>query len=491
MAPRRKIRLQSDSSFDYDGAEKSRAANDAPNPLKELPPYILKKCHQTRSSLFNSGSGFDNYRGFLNLCVVLMLVSNARIFLENLYLYGILVNPVQWFNTVMHEPYKLPNLMLILISNVFILFAHRLERWIVTGDIGSGTAVYLHIMNLVVVLVLPPIHISRTNAAPLGSAIACAIYVVIFLKLWSYAQANSWYRDEYNKKAQKRKELKRIHSLPASKVKKVLSEEDDKSDTYTVTYPFNVSKSNLYYFIFAPTLCYEPSYPRNKLINKGFLIQCIIEFLFLVQLELALTQQWIVPTIKQAIPYMTGHVDNGTALDSNYHVVDLFMRLAVPNHFLWLLMFYFLFHSLLNATAEVLRFADREFYRDWWNADTIPYFWKAWNIPVHKWCVRHVYKPIVSSGYSKFTASLVVFLLSAFFHEYLVSIPLQLVRAYAFLGMLVQIPLSFLTEMIVKHHSPHLGNMVVWLSLIWGQPLAILGYVNDYFIKVYNMEHGL
>lgn len=287
--------------------------------------------------------------------------------------------------------------------------------------------------------------------------------------------------------------LKRNQSMPASKVKQVLSdpEVESDSDEFTVTYPYNLSKSNLYYFIFAPTLCYEPSYPRTKSINKTFLILRIIEFLFLVQLQLALFQQWMMPTIEQAIPHMAGHVENGTVYDSSYHVVDLFMRLAVPNHFLWLIMFYFLFHSLLNATAELLRFADREFYRDWWNADTIPFFWKAWNIPVHKWCLRHVYKPIISAKYSKSTASLVVFLLSAFFHEYLVSIPLQLVRAYAFLGMLVQIPLSYLTELIVKHHSPHIGNMVVWLSLIWGQPLAILGYVNDYYIKHYNIEHGL
>lgn len=38
----------------------------------------------------------------------------------------------------------------------------------------------------------------------------------------------------------------------------------------------------------------------------------------------------------------------------------------VPNHFIWLIFFYWLFHSSMNAVAEVLRFGDREFYRDWW-----------------------------------------------------------------------------------------------------------------------------
>merc|ERR1712135_172982 len=89
-------------------------------------------------------------------------------------------------------------------------------------------------------------------------------------------------------------------------------------------------------------------------------------------------------------------------------------------------------------------------------------------------CVRHVYKPIISSGYSKLSAELVVFLLSAFFHEYLVSAPLQLVRAYAFLGMLMQVPLSYLTVLICKHYSRHYGNMVVWISLIWANLLLYL-----------------
>ena len=44
--------------------------------------------------------------------------------------------------------------------------------------------------------------------------------------------------------------------------------------------------------------------------------------------------------------------------------LDLFFQ--VPNHLLWLLFFYAFFHSGLNILAELLRFGDRTFYRDWW-----------------------------------------------------------------------------------------------------------------------------
>ena len=47
-----------------------------------------------------------------------------------------------------------------------------------------------------------------------------------------------------------------------------------------------------------------------------------------------------------------------------------------------------MFHSFLNTLGEILGFADRNFYSDWWNADDLFHFWKMWNLPVHRWAVR-------------------------------------------------------------------------------------------------------
>jgi diacylglycerol O-acyltransferase-1 len=87
-----------------------------------------------------------------------------------------------------------------------------------------------------------------------------------------------------------------------------------------------------------------------------------------------------------------------------------------------------------------MKFADRGFYYDWWNSRNIIVFWKTWNLPIHRWCVRHVYKPVMGfSGGNGLVASLVVFLLSAFLHEYIISVPLNIFKAYAFLGMMSQV----------------------------------------------------
>lgn len=46
---------------------------------------------------------------------------------------------------------------------------------------------------------------------------------------------------------------------------------------------------------------------------------------------------------------------------------------------------------------------------------------------------------MVDMGCSKFSASAVVFFISAFFHEFLVSVPLRTFRSWAFVGMMAQV----------------------------------------------------
>uniref|UniRef100_H2YCG2 diacylglycerol O-acyltransferase n=1 Tax=Ciona savignyi TaxID=51511 RepID=H2YCG2_CIOSA len=261
-------------------------------------------------------------------------------------------------------------------------------------------------------------------------------------------------------------------SMPSSQLKGLR----DRSKVM-IQYPYNLSYRNLLYFMAAPTLCYEANYPRTSGINKSYLMRRALEILFLFQLELALIQQWVVPVLQKAILPIHNY--------EGYTIMERLLKLSVPNHFIWLVFFYFFFHSVLNALAEVMKFADREFYRDWWNAETIVYFWQAWNIPVHKWCVRHCYKPLLSIGCPKFAAQVSVFLLSAFFHEYLVSIPLHMFKAWAFFGMTMQIPLSGFTSWVSKRFSSNYGNMIVWMSLILGQPVAILAYVYHYYVTSY------
>uniref|UniRef100_A0A8C1YFS7 O-acyltransferase n=1 Tax=Cyprinus carpio TaxID=7962 RepID=A0A8C1YFS7_CYPCA len=399
----------------------------------------LYHCHKLQESLLSSNSGYSNYRGVLNWCVVMLVLSNARLVLENLIKYGVLVDPIQIISLFLKDPYSWPALCLIIVSNVFIMAALYIER-------------KLSVVRIV---------LSR-GCVSVGGVLALSVFTILFLKLYSYRDVNKWCREIRHAKA---RTLSRSHSCPS--VHKA-----NGTTGYThVIYPANLTHRDIYYFIFVPTLCYELNFPRSPRIRKRFLLRRLLEMVFLMQLILGLIQQWMVPTIQNSMkPFQ----------DMDFsRIVERLLKLAVPNHFIWLIFFYWYFHSSMNFVAELMQFGDREFYRDWWNSETIPYFWSNWNIPVHKWCLRHFYKPMLVKGVNKLGAQLAVFFLSAFFHEYLVSVPLKMFRLWAFLGMMAQIPLAYFVGRFLRGNY---GNAAVWMSLIIGQPIAVLMYVHDYYV---------
>lgn len=134
--------------------------------------------------------------------------------------------------------------------------------------------------------------------------------------------------------------------------------------------------------------------------------------------------------------------------------------------------------------GEVLYFGDRNFYQDWWNCRSLEEYWKTWNLPVHFWFIRHVYNPLLQIWPSKIAANLVVFLISAIAHEYLVSVPLGFLSYWAFLAMLMQAPIIIAQKKLGKWlriENSELGNASFWLFFcIIGQPLVVFIYYSMY-----------
>jgi diacylglycerol O-acyltransferase-1 len=60
-----------------------------------------------------------------------------------------------------------------------------------------------------------------------------------------------------------------------------------------------------------------------------------------------------------------------------------------------------IFHVWLNLMGELTGFADRSFYRAWWNASSLDQFWRLWNMPVHNFLMRTVYFPLIRMGINK------------------------------------------------------------------------------------------
>uniref|UniRef100_A0AAQ4PBB4 O-acyltransferase n=1 Tax=Gasterosteus aculeatus aculeatus TaxID=481459 RepID=A0AAQ4PBB4_GASAC len=394
------------------------------------------RCHKTRESLLSSTSGYNNYRGILNWCVVMLVLSNARLFLENLLRYGVLVDPIQVIALFLNDPYRWPAACLVIVAGFLV-----------------------HCINMAIMLTLPAaVVLSVPSVTPVGGAFVLGTYTILSLKLYSYKDVNMWCRELSMIKAKK---LSRSLSCPSAQH---FNEAGRK-----VCYPGNLTIRDMFYFVFAPTLCYELNFPRSPNVRMSFLLRRLLEMLFFIQMLVGLTQQ-----VKSLID-----------LNSMQPYLLLLCPsvcptlLQVPNHLLWLMFFYGFFHSSMNFTAELLCFGDRQFYNDWWNSETVTHFWQNWNIPVHKWCIRHFYKPLLRKGFSKIVSQSAVFFLSAFFHEYLVSVPLRMFRLWAFMGMMAQLPLAWFVGRFL--HGNY-GNAAVWISLIIGQPFAVLMYVHDYYV---------
>jgi len=240
----------------------------------------------------------------------------------------------------------------------------------------------------------------------------------------------------------------------------------------------NVTLQNIYYFWLAPTLTYQIAFPKTPRVRPFRVLGLLARMAFTLALFSFLVAQIVRPNLSKLLVDL--EETNGTYTYSM--LGEYWLKLSIANTYLWLLVFYFYFHLYLNLFAEILRFGDRVFYKDWWNSGEVSAYWRLWNLPVHYWLVRHLYFPCVRKNVPKTVATFVVFLFSAVMHEVLISVPFHMLRPWSFLGMMGQIPLVVITKSLYrKFPGSSFGNILFWVTFcVIGQPMAILLYTIDY-----------
>lgn len=255
-------------------------------------------------------------------------------------------------------------------------------------------AAFFHTLNATLCLAVTSFVVYFYIHHP-GIGTACEVHaIIVWLKNCSYAFTNRDFRQAMlNPSAES--------ALP---------------DIYSsCPYPRNITLGNLTYFWLAPTLVYQPVYPRSSHIRWSFVAKRLGEFFCLAVFMWLLSAQYATPTLRNSI-------DKIAVMDIA-SILERVMKLSTISLVIWLAGFFALFQSLLNALAEVMRFGDREFYTDWWNSSSLGTYWRSWNRPVYLFMKRHVYSPLVGRGWSAFAASTMVFFISAVLHEMLVGIP--------------------------------------------------------------------
>ena len=73
-----------------------------------------------RPSLLSAASGYENYRGFLNLLYVLLAIGSCRLVIENILQYGLLVE-FDWPLRFLQDPTNWPSVCLIELTDLFVV----------------------------------------------------------------------------------------------------------------------------------------------------------------------------------------------------------------------------------------------------------------------------------------------------------------------------------------------------------------------------------
>ena len=431
----------------------------------------------------------QNYRGFFNLGVIILALSNFKLIYENLANYG---NTISWPTfklstdyTEIRTDYYSVRPEFVLISWISTILTSFTIEWLgVKKILSSRMVTILHFVCGVVNLVFPIQWVWFSQSHP-GY---CMLYLfqstILWLKMISYGHVN---RElcHAKKMEKKSKEMERIRAESGDfsnndelyNNAKPLNSFFDLKDIEPpyMHYPENITLINMLYFSVAPTITYQLNFPRSKQVRVKYLASIFLRLAISLGLILYFIGQYIQPTLLQTLQ---------NPINSNAEqLIQILLKLSIPTTYVWLLGFYFFFHLWLNLLAELTRFGDRQFYKDWWNSRTIGVYWRTWNMPVHSWMVRHMYYPIIGVGAPKWVATFTVFLFSAVLHEIIISVPFKKISGHAFFGMLFQAPLIYVTKVIDSTFgNAFIGNAFFWLVFcVIGQPVGIILMNYDLF----------
>lgn len=255
---------------------------------------------------------------------------------------------------------------------------------------------WIHGLNASLCLLITSIIVYFYIHHPLIGTLSEVHAIIVWLKTASYAFTN--------------RDLRHAYLHPSKR------EEDAVPKIYSqCPYPENITLSNLTYFWMAPTLVYQPVYPRTKTIRWLFVAKRMAEVFGLNAFMWIASAQYAAPVLRNSLEDM--------ASLNIVSILERIMKLSTISLIIWLAGFFALFQSFLNALAEVMKFGDREFYADWWNSPSVGVYWRTWNKPVYQFMKRHVFSPLIGRGWSTGQASIAVFVFSGVLHEVLVGIP--------------------------------------------------------------------
>ncbi|XP_074026293.1 sterol O-acyltransferase 1-like [Leptinotarsa decemlineata] len=228
--------------------------------------------------------------------------------------------------------------------------------------------------------------------------------------------------------------------------------------------------SEYFYFLFAPTIIFRTNYPRTSCIRWKFIFCSTLEILGVIVCQSFIFHRIFIPAYE----------DFGRRRFTWDELIVSFLEHALPGLLIYVSDFYLILHSMQNIFAELLRFGDRLFHRDWWNCRTFTEFFRNWNVIVHDWLYTYIYKDIYehvvrSKGVAKFTT----FLVSAIVHEWAFTH----MFGYFFPLVFIFFMLFVMMIMFIKIRDETVVNILFWIQLALGCGFLVSGYTLEFFAR--------
>ncbi|XP_069683829.1 sterol O-acyltransferase 1 isoform X2 [Periplaneta americana] len=338
----------------------------------------------------------------------------------------------------------------VLLFCCFNMWATQRIRW-VPSSLGRKCWDYgwlaILIIYQILFLCIPAIKVLKSNLAPAISMAILMEQVRLMMKTYAFVRSN---------------------------IPRALAYKSHQSgDKEMIACP---GFSKFLYFLFAPTLVYRDDYPRTKEIRWKFVVWCFLEVIGVIFYVAFVFERFLIPIYRDF--GLKSH--RNTPLSESI-VVGMFGSM-MPSMLVMLCAFYCLLHSWMNAFAEMLRFADRMFYKDWWTASSHAAYYRLWNIVVHDWLYTYIYKDFNEnvSPRKRWVSTLMVFVVSAVFHEYILALTFRFFYPMLFIAFAgIGVILMFLTKDFMSG-----GNIFVWLLLCIGTGILTCLYGFEWYARI-------
>lgn len=414
------------------------------------------------------------FRGFFVLFWMAMSIYVILTFVRNYENHGVL------FGSRLFKIFSADGLVLIITDFVMILstfssfFIHKLIVWRVFRRKYIGRALQHLSQTLFLGVFLSWIY--HRDFKWVQTGFLTLHTMTMLMKMHSYSEYNG-------ELSEKLREVEQLKLREAQLLKKDEVDGDDQEliqvhmlieeleadlKPLKVRYPENVTFMNFVDYLLCPTLVYELEYPRTENIRIPYVVEKSLATLGTFGLMYITVEHYIIPVMMNM---------------KNISFVSCLLQLLFPFMVCYLMVFYIIFECIANAFAELSRFADREFYSDWWNSSSFDQFARKWNKPVHEFLLRHIYLESINTyKLSKQNATFVTFFMSSCLHELAMMMVARRMRFYLFVLQMLQIPLIWMGRHPWVRKRPVLGNAFFWFSMFCGPPLLAACYIREHVL---------